>query len=130
MKKFTEIARGAFQCSRDDASILSLKSSRKAFAIALLILAVAATSGFAHAESIVGKISSVNGAVQIVRDGKTLIATNGMALRLHDRVVTGADGSVTMVMRDRSWLHLDRSGTLFIGKSTTLNGFGAPSSSD
>jgi hypothetical protein len=118
MKKFTEIARLAFQCSRDDTSILFLKSSRKAFAVALLILAVAATSEFAHAESIVGKISSVNGAVQIVRDGKTLIATNGMAIRLHDKVVTGADGSVTIVMPDHSLLHLDRSGTLLIGKST------------
>ena len=118
MKKFTEIARGAFQCSRDDTSILFLKSSRKAFAVALLILAVAATSGFAHAESIVGRISSVNGAVQIVRDGKTLIATNGMAIRLHDKVVTGADGSVTIAMPDHSLLHLDQSGTLLIGKST------------
>jgi hypothetical protein len=118
MKKFTEIARLAFQRSRDDTSILFLKSSRKAFAVVLLILAVATTSGFAHAESIVGKISSVNGAVQIVRDGKTLIATNGMAIRVHDKVVTGADGSVTIVMPDHSLLHLDQSGTLLIGKST------------
>jgi hypothetical protein len=117
MKKFTEIARLAFQRSRDDTSILFLKSSRKAFAVVLLILAVATTSGFAHAESIVGKISSVNGAVQIVRDGKTLIATNGMAIRVHDKVVTGADGSVTIVMPDHSLLHLDQSGTLLIGKS-------------
>jgi hypothetical protein len=117
MKKLTEIARLALQCSRGDPSILFLKSSRKAFAVPLLILAVAATSGFAHAESIVGKISSVSGAVQIVRDGKTLIATNGMAIRLHDKVVTGADGSVTIVMPDHSLLHLDQSGTLLIGKS-------------
>ena len=116
MKKFTKIARGAFQCSRDDTSNLLLKSSRQAFAIALLILAVA--PGFAHAEIVVGKISSVNGAVQIVRDGKTLIATNGMVIRLHDKVITGPDGSVTIVMPDRSLLHLGQSGTLVIDKST------------
>lgn len=115
MKKFTEIAGGAFQCSRDDTSNRFLKSSRQAFAVALLILVV--TPGFAHAEIVVGKISSVNGAVQIVRDGKTLIATNGMAIRLHDKVVTGEDGSVTIVMRDRSLLHLGQSGTLVIDKS-------------
>ena len=130
MKKITEIAREAFQCGRDDTSILVRKSLRKAFALALLILAVATTAPFAHAESIVGKISSVKGAVQIVRSGKTLAAMNGMAIRLHDKVVTGADGSVTIVMADHSLLHLGQSGTLFIGKSTTLNGFEAPSRSD
>ena len=130
MKKFTEIARAAFQCSRDDTSILFLKYSRKAFAVALLILAVAITTPFAYAESVVAKISSVSGTVQIVRNGKRLGATNGMAIRLHDEVVTGADGSVTIVMSDHSLLHLGQSGTLFFGKSTTLNGFGAPSRSD
>ena len=98
--------------------------------LVLLILAVDITTPFAYAESIVARISSVNGAVQIVRNGKMLIATNGMAIRLHDQAVTGADGSVTIVMPDHSLLHLGKSGTLFIGKGTMLNGFGAPSRPD
>ena len=128
MNKFNEIARRAFECSKDDTSIFFLKPLRKAFAIILPILAMATSAPLAHAESIVGKISSVNGAVQIVRGGKTLAATNGMAIRLHDKVVTGTDGSVTIVMSDHSLLHLGQSGTLLIGKSTMLNGFMAPDS--
>jgi hypothetical protein len=81
---------------------------------------VVTITAIAHAETIVGKISSVNGAVQIVRGTKTLAATNGMAIRLRDKVVTGADGSVTIVMSDRSLLHLDKSGSLLIGKGTNV----------
>jgi hypothetical protein len=92
----------------------------KAFAVVLPILAVVTIIAIAHAETIVGRISSVNGAVQIVRGTRTLTATNGMAVRLRDKVVTGADGSVTIVMSDHSQLHLGQSGTLLIGKSTNV----------
>jgi hypothetical protein len=118
MKKFTEIARRAFQCNRHNTSILFVKSSRKTFAVALLILAVATTAQSVRAETVVGKISSVKGTVKIVRGGKTLMASKGMAIRLHDEVVTGADGSVTIVMPDHNLLHLDRSGSLFIGRGS------------
>jgi hypothetical protein len=130
MKKCNGIARRALRCRRDDTSLVVLKSPGKAFAVALALLVVAITTPFAHAESIVGKISSVNGAVHIVRDGKTLAATNGMAIRLHDKVVTGADGSVTIVTSDHSLLRVDQSGSLSIGKSTMPNGLTAPSRSD
>lgn len=130
MKKFIEITRRALKCSRDDMSIVFLKSLRKAFAIALPILVVGTATPFAQAESIAGKISLVSGTVQIVRGSKTLTATNGMAIRLHDKVVTGSNGSVTIVMSDHSLLHLHQSGTLLIGKGTMLNGFMAPSRSD
>ena len=130
MKKFNEIARRAFRCGRDATSIIFLRSFSKAFSVALLILAVALSTPFAYAESVVAKISLVKGAVQIVRNGKRLAASKGMAIKPHDEVITGADGSVTMVMPDHSLLHLGQSGTLFIGKSTTLKGFGTPSRSD
>lgn len=130
MKKFNEIARRPSHCSTDDTSIVFLKWWRKAFAIALPILALAITTPFAYAESIVGKISSLKGAVQIVRGGKTLAAKNGMAIRVHDKVVTGKDGSVTIVMPDHNLLHLDQSGTLLIGISTTSSGFMGPGRPD
>jgi hypothetical protein len=130
MNKFNENPRRAFHCGREDTSILLLKSLRKAFVVVLPILAVVTIAAIAHAETIVGKISSANGAVQIVRGTKTLAATNGMAIRLHDKVVTGADGSVTIVMSGHSLLHLGQSGTLLIGKSTMLNGFRAPDRPD
>lgn len=130
MKKFNEIARRPLHRSTDDKSIVLLKWRRKAFAIALPILAVAITTPFAYAESIVGKISSLKGAVQIVRGGKILAAKNGMVIRAHDKVVTGTDGCVTIVMPDHNLLYLDQSGTLLIGKSTTSSGLMAPGRPD
>ena len=130
MKKFNVIARRRFHCGTDDSSIVFLKYLRKSFAIILPILAMATNAPLAHAESVVGKISSVNGEVQIVRGGKTLVATNGMAIRLHDQVVTGTDGSVTIVMADQNVLHLGLSGTLLIGKSTTSSALVAPATPD
>jgi len=130
MNTFSENPRRAFHCGREDTSILLLKYLRKAFAVVLPILAVVTLTAIAHAGTIVGKISSVNGAVEIVRGTKTLAATNGMSIRLHDKVVTGADGSVTILMSDNSLLHLGQSGTLLIGKSTMSNSFTAPVRSD
>ena len=117
MKRFNEIARRVFHYG-------------KAIAVVLPILAVVTITAIAHAETIVGKISSVNGAVEIVRGTETLAATKGMSIRLHDKVVTGADGSVTILMSDNSLLHLGQSGTLLISRSTMSNGFTASGRSD
>jgi hypothetical protein len=94
--------------------MFSLKSLYKVSLLALAILPTGVTIPVARADDAVGMIFSVDGAVQIVRDGKTLAATNGMAVQLHDQVVTLAGGSVTIVMHDHSALHLDQSGKLSI----------------
>lgn len=130
MNKIQRDPRRVFHCGRDGTSILLLTSLRKAFAAVLPILAVVTITAIAHAETIVAKISSVNGTVQIVRGGKILAAKNGMAIRVHDKVVTGTDGSVTIVMPDHNLLHLGQSGRLLIGKSRTSSNSVAPGSPD
>ena len=97
------------------------KSLYKVSLLALAIIPMGVTIPVARAESTVGTIFSVDGAVQIVRDGKTLAATNGMAVQLHDQVVTLAGGSVTIVMHDHNALHLSQSGKFSIDESPLTN---------
>ena len=114
MKRFNEIA-GDLPAHRTTVRrMFSLKSLYKVSLLALTILPTSVTIPVARTDDAVGMIFSVDGAVQIVRDGKTLAATNGMAVQLHDQVVTLAGGSVTIVMHDHSALHLDQSGKLSI----------------
>jgi len=101
--------------------MFSFKFLYKVTFLALLTLSMDVTIPVARANSTVGTIFSVVGAVQIVRDGKTLTATNGMAVQLHDELVTLAGGSVTIVMLDHSELHLGQSGKLSIDESTLIN---------
>ncbi len=101
--------------------MFSLKFLYKVFILALAMLLMAVNTPVARADGTIGTIFSVDGAVQIVRDGKTLAATNGMAVQLHDQVVTLAGGSVTIVMHDHSALHLGQSGKLSIDENTLIN---------
>ena len=88
MKRFNEIA-GDLPAHRTTVRrMFSLKSLYKVSLLALTILPTSVTIPVARADDAVGMIFSVDGAVQIVRDGKTLAATNGMAVQLHDQVVT------------------------------------------
>jgi len=86
-----------------------------------LILAVGPASSFAEARTI-ARISSVYGAVRVERDGQKLVATKGMSLKLHDKIVTGPGGSVNIVFADGGVLHLDRSGSLAISESGRSKG--------
>jgi hypothetical protein len=121
---------GAFRGRNDATPIFALKFLRKVSVLLLPMLAVAATTPVACAENIIGTISSVKGTVKIVRDGKTLPATNGMTIEVHDKVVTLAGGSVTIVTPDHSALHLDQSGSVSIDESKFMNNSIAPSKSD
>jgi hypothetical protein len=125
MKGFNEIA-GELRALKDGQWMFYLKSPYKVSFFALAMLPLALAIPVARAESTFGIIFSVDGAVQIVRDGKTLAASNGMALQLHDQVVTLAGGSVTIVLHDHSELHLDQSGKLSID-GTLMNERPAPS---
>lgn len=109
------------------ACMARINSLLKVLVVGPAILAAIVPAGLARADGIVGSISSVKGAVAIVRRGKTLTAANGMTIKFHDQVITGADGSVTIVMPDHSSLHLGQSGKLSIGQSKRLNESTAPS---
>ena len=101
--------------------MFSFKSRYQVTLLALAMLPIAANIAVAHADGTIGTIFAVDGAVQIVRDGKTRAATNGMAVQLHDQVITLAGGSVTIVMHDHSELHLGQSGKLSIDQSPLMN---------
>jgi prepilin-type processing-associated H-X9-DG protein len=88
----------------------------KVLVLASMLLVLGTTSLCAEAISTLARISSVNGAVRVERGGHELVAMNGMALRLHDTVVTGPGSSVNIVFADGSVLHLDQSGSLAIGQ--------------
>jgi hypothetical protein len=124
-----EIAAGFSPRSNDAAPIFLLKFLRKLSVLLMPMLAVAATTPVACGEDMIGTISSVKGTVKIVRDGKTLAATNGMTIEVHDKVVTLAGGSVTIALPDHSALLLDQSGTVSIDESTFMNNSIAPSKS-
>jgi len=94
------------------------------FFVALLTL-VAVPS--AHAQNTVGSITQITGAATIQRGGATIAAVPNMPVMLHDRIVTGAGGSLTIGLVDNSSLQLGESSTITIDDSVLVNGVGAPS---
>ena len=81
----------------------------------------------AHAQNTVGTITQITGAATIQRGGATIAAVPNMPVMLHDRIVTGAGGSLTIGLVDNSSLQLGESSTITIDDSVLVNGVGAPS---
>jgi len=104
-----------------------MKSSRLAslFALAMLTLVMAVPA--AHAQSTVGTITQLQGTANIQRNGATIAAAVNMPVMLHDRIVTDANGALTIGLVDSSSLQLGASSTLTIDESVLVNGVGAPS---
>lgn len=94
------------------------------FLVALLTI-VAVPS--AHAQNTVGTITQIAGAATIQRGGATIAAVPNMPVMLHDKIVTGAGGSLTIGLVDHSSLQLGESSTITIDDSVLVNGVGAPS---
>jgi len=96
-------------------------------ALLLLLLAAAILSpddAFAQA-AVAGTVASVSGAVQIQRGGTTIAVTQGMPVQVGDRIVTGADGQVSILLTDQSTIDLADSSTFTIdqhaGTTTRLS---------
>lgn len=68
------------------------------------------------AADLAGRIKSVKGVVSVVRNGATRPAEAGMAIEVADRVVTGADGSIGITMRDNTLLSAGPNSTLDLNK--------------
>ncbi len=81
----------------------------------------------AHAQNTVGTITQITGAATIQRGGATIAAVPNMPVMLHDKIVTGAAGSLTIGLVDNSSLQLGESSTITIDDSVLVNGVGAPS---
>jgi hypothetical protein len=96
-----------------------------ALAFVALLTIVAVPS--AHAQNTVGTITQITGAATIQRGGATIAAVPNMPVMLHDKIVTGAAGSLTIGLVDNSSLQLGESSTITIDDSVLVNGVGAPS---
>jgi ferric-dicitrate binding protein FerR (iron transport regulator) len=84
-----------------------------AFVAIFLLIAPAAM-----AQTTAGSISAVTGTVGIQRAGRTVPATYGTAIMVGDRIVTGADGRVTVTLSDSSQLEVTESSTLVVDQNT------------
>src|ERR1700730_2070830 len=91
------------------------------------ILAIVVGGSTVHAQSTVGTVTQVQGAVSIQRGGSSVAVVPNLPVQLHDKIVTQPDASVTIGLIDNSSLQLGQSSTLTIDESVAINGIGAPS---
>lgn len=68
------------------------------------------------AEPPAGMIKSARGTAAIERDGRKMPALAGAALQPSDRVVTGADGSVGITLRDETLLAVGPNSNVWLEK--------------
>jgi hypothetical protein len=81
----------------------------------LLVLLMAFRPCNAFGQAVVaGTVSSVSGTVQIGRGAATLTATQGMPVQVGDRIVTGDDGHIVVLLTDQSTLELNDSTNMLI----------------
>jgi len=97
------------------------------FILAGVILGLLDTSAPARADDSVGSVINITGNAQIQRGGATLAAQQGTPLKLHDKVTTQPDGSVTLGFGDGSSIALSGATSVAIEDSTTVNGQTLPS---
>src|SRR5262245_52658161 len=90
------------------------KGSARGFFSAMLVALVLVTASYALAQGRAGTVTSVTGDVHIERAGATITATPGTTVNIGDRIVTGANGRITITLLDNSNVELDASTTLVI----------------
>jgi ferric-dicitrate binding protein FerR (iron transport regulator) len=105
-------------------------ASRKFLLVLLVFFAVATSFGgeaFAQAPA-AGTVTTASGAVQLQRGGATIAVSQGMTVQVGDRIITGGDGHIVVLLSDQSTLELADSSTMVIdqhaGASTRVGLFG------
>src|SRR5271155_302357 len=97
------------------------------FFLFLLIAMFRPASAFAQA-GVAGSVTNVSGTVQLQRAGATIPVTPGMLVQVGDRLVTGDDGHVVVLLTDQSTLDLGDSANMVInthaGAATRVDLFG------
>jgi FecR protein len=101
--------------------------SRVASFVVTAILAISVAVSTANAQSTVGTVTQVKGAVSIQRGASSVAVIPNLPVQLHDKIVTQQDSSVTIGLIDNSSLQLGPSSTLSFDESVAINGIGAPS---
>ncbi len=97
------------------------------FILASVILGLLDTSSPARSDDSVGSVIEITGIAQIQRGGATLAAQQGTPVKLHDKVTTQPDASMTLGFGDGSSMALSGATSVAIEDSTTVNGQTLPS---
>jgi ferric-dicitrate binding protein FerR (iron transport regulator) len=97
-------------------------SSQLLLIAAILLGFLSLSAANARAQAVAGTITTLAGAVHIERAGSTSTATVGMALKVGDRIVTGANGRVTITLADKSKLEVAESTSLVIDQEMVRPG--------
>ena len=82
--------------------------------VASLVTFMLLIASRALAQTPAGSVTSLTGDVHIERAGTTVTATQGMAVDVNDRLVTGPNSRVTITLTDNSRIELDESTSLVI----------------
>jgi ferric-dicitrate binding protein FerR (iron transport regulator) len=90
--------------------------------VALLAIFLIVGANNARAQAPAGSLTAVAGDVHIERAGSTLSATQGMALNVGDRIVTGSNGRATITLADNSKLEVAESTSLVIDQEMVKPG--------
>jgi hypothetical protein len=100
-----------------------------AFILAGLMIGLGVLDGIspARADDSVGSITQVSGRAQILRAGAALPAQQGTAVKLHDRLITGPEGSLTLGFADGSSIALSGATSVEIEDAVTVSGQSLPS---
>jgi len=81
-----------------------------------IVLLVSAPHAWAQASA--GSVGLVNGTVTIERAGKPIPAVNGTALLVGDKLTTGPNSRITVILSDGSQLELNDSSILVLTENT------------
>ena len=77
---------------------------------------------------VAGTVTSVSGTVQIARGAATTLVTKGIPVQVGDRIITGDDGHIAVLLIDQSTLELSDSTNMVVdqhaGTTTHVNLFG------
>jgi hypothetical protein len=87
--------------------------------VLLSILAALALKDAAHAQGItpVGLVAEAQGSATLIRNGNAIKMTPPVPVQVNDKLVTGADGHLTVTFGDHSSLALGQSSTIVIDES-------------
>jgi hypothetical protein len=96
-----------------DALLMNNKKNLR-FLVASLVMFTLLIANRAMAQTPAGSVTSLTGDVHIERAGTTVPATQGMAVDVNDRIVTGPNSRVTITLTDNSRIELDESTSLVI----------------
>lgn len=83
--------------------------ARTVIIMALLLCLLAGSAGAQETRSPVGMVKSVSGSAHVERDGRRMPATAGFVLFQGDRITTGSDASLGILLRDETALSLGSS---------------------